>query len=83
MEAELQSYLGGYGDHQLADGRWAVVRNGYQLEHTLTTGIGEVAVRRPKTRDRSGAGVHFTSRVLPPYLRKACSVEELLPWLWS
>lgn len=82
VEAELQAFLEGHGDRQLADGRQAVVRNGHQPERTVQTGIGDVAVQVPKTRDRSGAGVHFTSSLLPPYLRRARSVEELLPWLY-
>ena len=82
VEAELQGFLASYQDHQLADGRQAVVRNGYQPERTVQTGIGDVAVRVPKTRDRSGSGAHFTSNLLPPYLRRARSVEQLLPWLY-
>ena len=82
VEAELQSFLDRYSDHQLADGRQAVVRNGHQPARTVQTGIGDVEVQLPKTRDRSGSGIHFTSNLLPPYLRKTRSVEELLPWLY-
>lgn len=32
----------------------------------------------PKVRDRSGSGVRFNSALLPPYLKRARSVEELL-----
>ena len=39
------------------------------------TGIGPVAVRCPRVRDRGGAGeagkIRFTSAILPPYLRRA------------
>jgi transposase-like protein len=59
-----------------------VVRNGYQPARTVQTGIGDVDVQLPKTRDRSGSGIHFTSNLLPPYLRRTRSVEELLPWLY-
>ena len=82
VEAELQAFLDDYADHRLADGRRAVVRNGHQPERTIQTGIGEVAVRLPKIRDRSGAGVRFHSGLLPPYLRRTRSIEELLPWLY-
>jgi transposase-like protein len=82
VEAELQAFLDQYCDHTLDDGRRAVVRNGHQPERTVQTGIGNVAVQLPKTRDRSGAGIHFSSNLLPPYLRKTRSVEELLPWLY-
>jgi len=82
VEAELQSFLDSHADHRLDDGRRAVVRNGYQPERTVQTGIGDVAVQVPRTRDRSGSGAHFTSNLLPPYLRRTRSIEELLPWLY-
>ncbi len=48
------------------------------------TGVGPVAVKVPRVRDRGKQAekVRFTSSILPPYLRKAKSVEELLPWLY-
>ena len=82
VEAELQVFLGDHADYTLDDGRRAVVRNGYQPARTVQTGIGDVDVQLPKTRDRSGSGIHFTSNLLPPYLRRTRSVEELLPWLY-
>jgi len=45
------------------------------------TGIGPVPVKVPRVRDR-GAGedkITFTPSILPRYLRKAKSVEKLLP----
>jgi len=48
------------------------------------TGIGPVSVRVPRVRDR-GVGddkITFTPSILPRYLRKAKSIEELLPWLY-
>ena len=51
-------------------------------ERTITTGVGEVAIQVPKVRDRSGSGVKFNSMLLPPCLKRASSVEELLPWLY-
>ena len=53
-----------------------VVRNGYLPERTMTTGVGEVEIQVPKVRDRSGSGIKFTSALLPPYLKRARSVEE-------
>jgi transposase-like protein len=82
VEAELAAFLDVYGDRRLDDGRRAVVRNGYLPERTVQTGIGDVAVRVPKVRDRSGGGTVFRSELLPPYLKRARSVEELIPWLY-
>ena len=80
VEAELATFLDQYAETNMADGRQAVVRNGYLPERTVQTGIGDVAVKAPKVRDRSGDGVRFNSSLLLPYLKRARSIEELIPW---
>jgi len=82
VEAELQEFLAQY--HPLTDeqGRQAVVRNGYLPERTIVTGVGAVEVPVPKVRDRTQSGVKFNSVLLPPYLKRSQSIEEVLPWLY-
>ena len=67
-------------------GRRRIVRHGPLPEREIQTGIGPVAVRCPRVRDRgageTGLRIRFTSRILPPYLRRAKSIEELLPSLY-
>lgn len=48
------------------------------------TGIGPVRVKVPRIHDRSDAAekIRLISSILPPWLRKAKSVEELRPWLY-
>jgi putative transposase len=82
IEAELVGMLSNYEDLKLIDGRQAVVRNGYLPERTIQTGIGDVSIKIPKVRDRSGSGIQFNSSLLPPYLRRTKSIEELIPWLY-
>lgn len=82
IDIELQGFLAQYADKRLEGGQRAVVRNGYQPERPLQTGIGPVPVKVPKVRDRSGSGIKFNSLFVPPYLRKTKSVEGLLPWLY-
>ncbi len=82
VEAELASFLAEHDDARLEDGRRAVVRNGYLPERTIQTGIGDVHIQVPKTRDRGDNGACFHSDLLPPYLKRARSVEELIPWLY-
>lgn len=82
VEAELAEFLTQYQSLQDNQGRAAVVRNGYLPERTIMTGIGDVEVQVPKVRDRSGNGIKFNSTLLPPYLKRARSVEEVLPWLY-
>ncbi|HGF0936977.1 TPA: IS256 family transposase [Legionella pneumophila] len=82
VEAELANMLNEHKDHKLSDGRQMVVRNGYLPERTIQTGIGDVEIKVPKVRDRSGSGIKFSSSLLPPYLKRSKSIEELIPWLY-
>jgi transposase-like protein len=82
VDAELSATLAQFADYKDDAGHRYVVRNGYLPEREILTGIGPVSVRVPKVRDRSGARIKFTSALLPPYLRRARSVEEVLPWLY-
>ena len=82
VEAELETLLASHQDVVLTDGRRAVVRNGYLPSRTVQTGIGDVMIKVPKVRDRSGSGVKFNSGLLPPYLKRTKSMEELIPWLY-
>ena len=65
-------------------GRRLVVRNGHLPEREITTGVGPVAVSQPRVRDRRPAEQRemFTPGVLPRYLRKTKSIEEMIPWLY-
>lgn len=82
VEAELQTFIGEYAKVTDLRGRQTVVRNGYLPEREIVTGVGTVAVKIPKVRDRSGSGVKFNSSLVPPYVRKAKRVEAALPWLY-
>jgi len=82
VEAELENLLNNHQDRRDARGRRAVVRNGYLPERSIKTGVGEVRVQVPKVRDRSGTGIKFNSSLLPPYLKRARSLDELIPWLY-
>jgi len=82
VETELQAMLASYADQKLPDGRQAIVRNGYLPERTIQTGLGDVDIQVPKVRDRRGGGVKFNSSLLPPYLKRSNSIEEMLPWLY-
>jgi transposase-like protein len=82
IEAELAQLLEQYANVKTLSGRQAVVRNGYLPEREVLTGVGPVAVKVPKVRDRSGMGVKFNSSIVPPYVRKSPRVSAALPWLY-
>lgn len=82
VEAELHEFLVQYAGLRDESGRQGVVRNGYLPARTITTGVGEVEVQVPKVRDRTKSGIKFNSLLLPPYLKRSRSMEEVLPWLY-
>jgi transposase-like protein len=85
VEAEVAAFLSGHADRQTEDGRQRLVRHGHRPERAIMTGLGPVAVRAPRIRDRTGAGesrIRFTSAILPPYARRSKSLEVLIPILY-
>ena len=86
VEAEIDAHIAVHADLTDGNGHRRIVRHGFLPEREVQTGIGAVAVRMPRARDRDpgapGGHIRFTSSILPPYLRRAKSVEELLPWLY-
>jgi transposase-like protein len=85
VEAELSALLSGHADKLTDDGRQRLVRHGHLPERRIMTGIGPVAVRCPRVRDRGGEGsgrIRFSSAILPPYARRSKSLEVLIPILY-
>ncbi|MCL4252102.1 MAG: IS256 family transposase [Anaerolineae bacterium] len=85
IEAEAEAFLVAIAEERLADGRARVVRHGHGPERMIQTGIGPVAVRRAKLRDRAEEAderVTFTSTILPKWARRTKSLDALLPVLY-
>ena len=84
IEAEVAEWIDSHGHVRDACGHRQVVRNGYLPARQITTGVGPVKVRQPRVHDRrtGDEAEPFSSQILPPYLRKTRSIEELLPWLY-
>ena len=81
VEAEVAEVIARFQELKDERGRHRVVRNGYLPERSIQTGIGDVPVKAPRVRDRAGE-LKFSSSILPIYLRRTRSLEELLPWLY-
>ena len=87
VEAEVADFLAKHADLKIEDGRQRVVRHGHLPEREVMTGIGPVAVRQPRVRDREAAAddpgrIRFAPTILPPYVRRSKSIETLLPILY-
>ena len=97
IEAEVAGWIEQHTSLTDDRGRQQVVRNGHHPTRTLVTGVGPVEVTRPRVLDRRIVGqdqdaqdvdaagrpvTRFSSKILPPYLRKTKAIDELIPWLY-
>ena len=84
IEAEVAEWVESHRDLRDEMGHCQVIRNGHLPKRRITTGVGPIEVRQPRVRDLRSVTERepFRSQILPPYLRKTRSIEELLPWLY-
>jgi hypothetical protein len=84
VEAEVADFLAKHIGLKTEDGCQRIVRHGHLPEREVMTGIGPVAVRQPRVRDREAAAgdpgrIRFSPAILPRYMRRSKSIETLLP----
>ena len=86
IENEVAEYIRTHGHHRDDQGHRLVVRNGHLPGRTIQTGIGPVEIQQPRINDKrideNGRRMRFSSSILPPYLRRTRSIDELIPWLY-
>jgi len=85
IEAEVGEFLLQHSNRQDEQGRRLVVRNGYLPSRELLTGAGRLEVSQPRVRDNTSEKenrVTFSTSILPPYLRRSKTIDELIPWLY-
>lgn len=81
LENEVAEVIDRFSNVVDPAGRRVVVRNGHLPEREIVTGAGPVRIKQPRVRDRSGS-YKFTSKILPPFLRRTPSVDALIPVLY-
>ena len=86
LQVEVAQYVDAYQEARDASGRRLVVRHGQAEARKVTCGAGTVEVRAPRVNDKrvdaTGQRERFTSRILPPYMRRSPKVAEVLPILY-
>lgn len=86
LEAEVSEYVARHRGERDEDGRALVVRNGRAAERHVVCGAGTLSVKAPRINDKrvdeAGARQKFTSKILPPYMRKSPKIAEVLPVLY-
>lgn len=86
LEAEIDEHIDRFRGVVDEQGKRRVVRNGYLPEREIQSGAGKLPIKQPRARVRDeGEGerhLRFQSKLIPPYLRKAKDIEDLIPWLY-
>jgi len=86
LEDEVAQYLQQHRTALDEQGHRLVVRNGHKPPRKIASGLGPIEIEQPRVDDRrvdeTGVRFRFTSKILPPYLRKTKVIEELVPWLY-
>ncbi len=86
IENEVEEYLRRYSHERDEQGRRLVVKNGHLPVRDIVTGLGLIPIRQPRVDDRKlrkSTGLErFTSNILPRYLRRIPSIDNLIPALY-
>jgi transposase-like protein len=85
LESEVEEYVEKHSNLTGEDGKRAAVKNGYMQQRNITTGMGPLTIKQPRVDDRDlkkYGHTRFTSSILPKYMRRIPSVDNLLPVLY-
>ena len=85
VEAEVAEFLAKHSDLRTETGHQRIVRHGHLPERKIMTGIGPIAIRQPRVRDREaaeGERIRYSPAILPLYARRSKSLEVLIPVLY-
>jgi len=82
LEVEVDEYIQALRHLRDEAGHALVVRNGSSHhERTVMLGAGSIKIKAPRVDDRRPEH-RFSSRILPPYMRRSPQLEEALPVLY-
>jgi len=86
IQSEVQEYIDRYQNYQDENGHRLAVRNGSMPERTIMSSAGPIVIRQPRVDDRKLRRQldvdGFTSEILPKYLRRTPSLDNLIPALY-
>ena len=83
LENEVEEYIQKHSDEVDRDGKRIVVKNGSMPKRDIVTGMGPIAITQPRLDDRKlDSRERFSSSILPKYLRRIPSIDNLIPVLY-
>jgi len=81
IEDEVAEYIEKHKEVLDESGHRLVVRNGHLPARVLQSGAGAIPVKQPRIHDKR-KNHRFSSNILPPYMRRSPSLEDLIPLLY-
>jgi transposase-like protein len=81
LQLEVEVYTQRLRHLRDANGHALVVRNGKARPRRISLGAGVIEIEAPRVNDRR-SGHRFTSKILPPYMRRSPRLNEALPVLY-
>lgn len=83
VEMEVESFLESK-QYVIDDkGRRLVTGNGHHRPRLIATGAGPLEIKMPRVRDQVlPKEERFSSRIIPPYLRRTRNMDEFIPFLY-
>ena len=81
LDHEVAEFIERMKCRRMEDGLREIVRNGHSPERDILSGAGPLRIKQPRVRDRKSA-TRFSSRILPPFLRRVPSIDALIPVLY-
>ena len=81
IENEVLEFIENHKTITNEKGNRFIVRNGYLPTRNIQSSIGKIKIKQPRIRDKS-KNIKFTSSILPRYMKKCPSLENLIPILY-
>ena len=86
LENEVDEFVQKQSSLRDENGKKIVSKNGFMPQRDIVTGMGPLTLRQPRIDDRNlkdySNASRFTSNILPKYLRRIPSIDNLIPALY-
>ena len=86
LENEVEEFVKKHSSLKGENGNKVVTKNGYMPQRDIVTGMGPLAIKQPRIDDRHLKDYNrydrFTSNILPRYLKRIPSINNLVPALY-
>ena len=82
LENEVEEFVKKYSNLTDENEKKVVTENGYMPTREILIGMGPLSIKQPRIDDRNikgYSGERFTSNILPRYLRRIPSIDNLIP----